>query len=97
MPRRSPFSTPGQKTIDDLVKFTGEPGNRMIKTLVYVVDGQAILILLRGDHTPERNEAGGALGTDAFRPCDAGRGAGVAGGAPGVAGSGGIERGQDSC
>jgi prolyl-tRNA synthetase len=31
-----PFSTPGQKTIDDLVKFTGQPGSRMIKTLVYV-------------------------------------------------------------
>jgi prolyl-tRNA synthetase len=32
----APFATPGQKTIDDLVKFTGEPANRMIKTLVYV-------------------------------------------------------------
>ncbi len=31
-----PFATPGQKSIDDLVKFTGQPGNRMIKTLVYV-------------------------------------------------------------
>jgi prolyl-tRNA synthetase len=31
-----PFSTPGQKTIDDLVKFTGQPANRLIKTLVYV-------------------------------------------------------------
>ena len=31
-----PFATPGQRTIDDLVKFTGQPGNRMIKTLVYV-------------------------------------------------------------
>ncbi|MBZ5516264.1 MAG: proline--tRNA ligase [Acidobacteriia bacterium] len=31
-----PFPTPGQKTIDDLVKFTGESPARMIKTLVYV-------------------------------------------------------------
>ncbi|MBI4166096.1 MAG: proline--tRNA ligase, partial [Acidobacteria bacterium] len=27
------FSTPGQKTIDDLVKFTGQPAARFIKTL----------------------------------------------------------------
>ena len=63
-----PFSTPGQKTIDDLVKFTGEPGNRMIKTLVYVVDGQAILILLRGDHSLSETKLAAMLGTDAFRP-----------------------------
>jgi prolyl-tRNA synthetase len=63
-----PFSTPGQKTIDDLVKFTGEPGNRMIKTLVYVVDGQAILILLRGDHTLSETKLAATLGTDVFRP-----------------------------
>jgi len=35
-PTPEPFSTPGQKTIEDLVKFTGQAGDRMIKTLVYV-------------------------------------------------------------
>jgi prolyl-tRNA synthetase len=63
-----PFSTPGQKTIDDLMNFTGEPGSRMIKTLVYVVDGQAILILLRGDHTLSETKLAATLGTDGFRP-----------------------------
>jgi prolyl-tRNA synthetase len=63
-----PFSTPGQKTIDDLVKFTGESGDRMIKTLVYVVAGQAILILLRGDHTLSETKLTATLGTDVFRP-----------------------------
>ncbi len=63
-----PFSTPGQKTIDDLVKFTGESGDRMIKTLVYVVEGQAILILLRGDHTLSETKLAATLGTDVFRP-----------------------------
>jgi prolyl-tRNA synthetase len=63
-----PFATPGQKTIDDLVKFTGESGNRMVKTLVYVVEGQAILILLRGDHTLSETKLAATLGTDVFRP-----------------------------
>lgn len=63
-----PFATPGQKTIDDLVKFTGEPGHRMIKTLVYVVEGQAILILLRGDHSLSETKLASTLGTEVFRP-----------------------------
>jgi prolyl-tRNA synthetase len=63
-----PFATPGQKTIDDLVKFTGESGDRMIKTLVYVVEGQAIMILLRGDHTLSETKLAATLGTDVFRP-----------------------------
>jgi prolyl-tRNA synthetase len=63
-----PFSTPGQKTIDDLVKFTCQSADRMIKTLVYVVEGQAILILLRGDHTLSDTKLAATLGTEEFRP-----------------------------
>ena len=63
-----PFATPGQKTIDDLVKFTGESGDRMIKTLVYIVEGQAMLILLRGDHTLSETKLTATLGTERFRP-----------------------------
>lgn len=63
-----PFATPGQKTIDDLVKFTGENAHRMIKTLVFVVEGQAILLLLRGDHSLSETKLAAILGTDTFRP-----------------------------
>jgi prolyl-tRNA synthetase len=63
-----PFPTPGQKTIEDLAKFTGESGERMIKTLVYVVEDKAILILLRGDHTLSESKLTTTLGTDKFRP-----------------------------
>ncbi|MEE8485647.1 MAG: proline--tRNA ligase [Acidimicrobiia bacterium] len=46
------FATPGVRTIDDLARFDGgaQP-DRQIKTLVYVLDGELTLILLRGDHT----------------------------------------------
>lgn len=63
-----PFATPGQKTIDDLVKFTGESPARMIKTLVYVVESNPIVVLLRGDHELSGTKLAMALGTDMFRP-----------------------------
>jgi prolyl-tRNA synthetase len=63
-----PFDTPGQKTIEDLVKFTGESPVRMIKTLVYVVESRPVLVLLRGDHVLSETKLASALGTDVFRP-----------------------------
>lgn len=65
------FSTPGQKTIDDLVKFTGESPARMIKTLDYFADSKPVIILLRGDHTLSETKLELALGTTTFRPATA--------------------------
>jgi len=45
------FPTPGVRTIADLVSFPGgAAAERQIKTLVYVLDGEPALVLLRGDH-----------------------------------------------
>ena len=63
-----PFSTPGQKTIDDLVKFTGESPAHMIKTLDFIAESQPVVILLRGDHTLSETKLAVALGTAVFRP-----------------------------
>jgi prolyl-tRNA synthetase len=63
-----PFATPGQKTIDALVKFTGESPARMIKTLDYVVESQPVVLLLRGDHALSETKLAAALGTAVFRP-----------------------------
>jgi prolyl-tRNA synthetase len=63
-----PFPTPGQKTIDDLAKFTGESPARLMKTLVYMVESKPVLILLRGDHTLSETKLATALGTEVFRP-----------------------------
>ena len=63
-----PFPTPGQKTIDNLVRFTGEGPERMIKTLVYVAESRPVAILLRGDHTLSETKLSAALGTGVFRP-----------------------------
>src|SRR3989441_1218023 len=63
-----PFDTPGQKTIEDLVKFTGESPARMIKTLDYSVESEPVVILLRGDQTLSETKLVLALGTGTFRP-----------------------------
>ncbi len=51
---REKIATPGQKTIEDLVKFTGKPANEQVKTLMYMADGELVAVLLRGDR--ELNE-----------------------------------------
>ncbi|WP_028550113.1 proline--tRNA ligase [Paenibacillus sp. UNC451MF] len=44
------FATPGIKTIDQLVHALGITADTIIKTLVYVADGQPVAIAIRGDH-----------------------------------------------
>jgi prolyl-tRNA synthetase len=45
------FATPGVRTIEDLAAFEGgAPAEHQIKTLVVVLDGETVLVLLRGDH-----------------------------------------------
>ena len=66
-----PFPTPGQKTIEDLVKFTGEPGSRMIKTLVYIVESKPVVILLRGDHALSETKLASVLQSTTYRPATA--------------------------
>jgi prolyl-tRNA synthetase len=45
------FPTPGVRTIQDLAGFDGGASpDRQVKTLVYVLDGEPTLVLLRGDH-----------------------------------------------
>jgi prolyl-tRNA synthetase len=63
-----PFPTPGQKTIDDLAKFTGQPATRLLKTLDYVVESQPVVVLLRGDHQLSESKLSSVLGTTLFRP-----------------------------
>ncbi len=48
-------STPGQKTIDDLVKFLGVPHARTLKAVFYEAGGQPVFVAIRGDL--EVNEA----------------------------------------
>jgi prolyl-tRNA synthetase family II len=65
------LATPGVRTIDDLVTTYGIPADRQIKTLVYVIDGQVTLVLLRGDHPLADQKLADAAGTGDIRPAHA--------------------------
>jgi prolyl-tRNA synthetase len=47
-------ATPGQKTIEDVAQFMGVAATRLVKTLLFVVDGETVAVLVRGDR--EANE-----------------------------------------
>jgi len=62
------FPTPGVRTIEDLATQHGAAGDRQIKTLVYVVDGQLTLVLVRGDHALHEQKLIDAVKSNAIRP-----------------------------
>jgi prolyl-tRNA synthetase len=65
------FDTPGVRTIEDLERRHDAPAGRQIKTLVYVLNGQPTLVLLRGDHALEEQKLIDATGATSARPAQA--------------------------
>ena len=63
-----PFPTPGHRTIEDMVEFTGEVGGRFIKSLLYVAEDKPVLVLVRGDHSLSESKLAEVLETELFRP-----------------------------
>jgi prolyl-tRNA synthetase len=69
LPRPERFATPGVRTIEQLAAFAGgAPGERQIKTLVYLLDGELALVLLRGDHSLQEQKLADATGARELRP-----------------------------
>jgi len=64
----SEVHTPGQKTIQDVSNFLNVPKNRQIKSLVYLVDDELHLVLLRGDHQLSETKLASVVETDLLRP-----------------------------
>lgn len=64
----SEIHTPGQKTIEGVASFLGTTQERLIKSLVYIVDSKALLLLLRGDQQLCEMKLAGAAGSENFRP-----------------------------
>ncbi|MGE4607063.1 MAG: proline--tRNA ligase, partial [Myxococcota bacterium] len=63
------FETPGVRTIEDLAAFdAGAPGEHQIKTLVYSLDGEITLVLLRGDHSLSEQKLQDSTGAVDLRP-----------------------------
>jgi len=62
------FATPGVRTIEDLATGYDAPANRQIKTLVYVLDGNLTLVLMRGDHALNEQKLADATAAVEIRP-----------------------------
>jgi prolyl-tRNA synthetase len=85
------FATPGVRTIEQLAGFAGgAPGERQIKTLVYQLDGQLTLVLLRGDHTLHEQKLADASGARQLRPATPEEVRAALGAAPGSLGAVGV-------
>ena len=85
------FATPGIVTIEALSKVPySVPAPEQIKTLVYVAEGQTVLILMRGDDFLNEAKLAGALGTATFRPGEPGEIFEVLGAHPGSLGAVGV-------
>ncbi len=66
------FPTPGVHTIEDLTTFPGgASADRQIKTLVYVLDDNVALVLMRGDHELNEVKLQDATGAINIRPAQA--------------------------
>src|SRR5258705_90617 len=84
------FPTPGVRTIEDLTTFPGgASADRQIKTLVYALDDELALVLMRGDH--EMNEtklmdASGAISVRPARPEEISEALGASAGSLGAVG-----------
>ncbi|MEX2245384.1 MAG: proline--tRNA ligase [Dehalococcoidia bacterium] len=55
-------STPGQKTIDQLVAFLGVPHDHTLKAVFYEADGQPVFVAIRGDLEVNETKLRNALG-----------------------------------
>lgn len=85
-----PFDTPGARTIEDLVRDYDVAATHQIKTLVYVVDDQLTLVLLRGDHGLVEQKLADALGAVSIRPAAADEIVEALGASPGSLGGVGV-------
>jgi prolyl-tRNA synthetase len=90
LPAPERFATPGARTIEDLANDYDAPADRQVKTLVYVLDGQLTLVLLRGDHSLVEQKLADATGTAAPRPAHPDEIRAALGASPGSLGAVGV-------
>lgn len=62
--------TPGKHTIHEVSSFLNISPDRMIKTMLYISNGQPIAILLRGDHEVNETKLKKVLGQDIVNLAD---------------------------
>ncbi len=59
--------TPDVRTIEELAEFLKTEPRKILKSLLYIVEGKPVLVLIRGDREVDENKLERVLGTDNFR------------------------------
>jgi len=86
------FPTPGVRAIEELARFEGgAAAERQIKTLVYLVDGEITLVLMRGDHALVEQKLLDGTGASALRPAATDEVRAALGADPGSLGAVGVD------
>ncbi len=78
--------TPGAKTIDEITAFLGKSADKMIKTLIFLIDDEPAAVLVRGDHEANEAKIQSSLSASAVFPADEETVKRVTGAEPGFAG-----------
>lgn len=66
------FPTPNAKTINDLIEQFGFDENMLAKSVVYIIDSEPVLILMRGNDELNETKLQNAFGTNKLRPATPG-------------------------
>jgi prolyl-tRNA synthetase len=61
---RQKVPTPGKHTVAEVTEFLQVPPQQLIKTLIYMADGQPVAVLVRGDHDVNELKLRAALGVE---------------------------------
>lgn len=85
-----PFDTPEVRTIEDLARGYGVAAEHQIKTLVYVLDEEITLILMRGDHALVEQKLTDTSGATTIRPAQPEEIRAALGASPGSLGAVGV-------
>jgi len=65
------FPTPTAKTINDLIEQYNLPEERLAKSVVYIIESQPVLILMRGNDELNESKLQAVFKTNNFRPAEA--------------------------
>ncbi|MBD3368427.1 MAG: proline--tRNA ligase [Candidatus Eisenbacteria bacterium] len=62
--------TPEMRTIEEVSAFLKVPAERLVKTILYQVDGRTVAVLIRGDRDINEAKIAACLGADLVEPSD---------------------------
>ncbi|MGO0154573.1 proline--tRNA ligase [Leuconostoc mesenteroides] len=60
------ISTPNEKTIDDIATFLNKPKNELVKTIMFVADGELVAVVTTGDFEVNEVKVQNYLNADSF-------------------------------